>query len=470
MRCITWLSSALILGSLLGASPVVDEEEDAQEDLDKAIRLAERGRYEEAHRRYGKIAAEYPRTRAGRIAARRSTPSAFVYAADLVRNGPSANRVDVVLMGEGYTAGHQKAWDKLAEDVPKYFERQRTFGEYFSYFNFIRANLISAEDGVDGFGRAYDTALGGRVTGTYAGNVGIDRSLVHAMLDQLPEHDGQAIVFVKLGVLGTGGGGVATIGGRSVKTTIHEFGHSFGHLGDEYSTKTHERGRVGTAPNVSDTPDPERLPWKHWLDVRGAKVGASEGASGQARGAWKPTTSGCVMASEEFFCCVCREHLVLRIYSYVDPIDDCAPPAHPLSTKQSLVLGEKKLDLTIRAMQPESHDLEVEWWVLPEAQAPSGASTQREDRYGARRNRIGARSRRGPLPTIEAKRHAATKPDRDGEHTLTLRRTDLDPGRYRVVVRAHDTTKMRGERLPWVLKDEDGLLWSERAWWVEVPE
>jgi hypothetical protein len=31
-----------------------------------------------------------------------------------------------------------------------------------------------------------------------------------------------------------------------------------------------------------------------------------------------------------------------------------------------------------------------------------------------------------------------------------------------------DTTELRGEKFPWVLKDERGLLESERIWWLEV--
>jgi hypothetical protein len=45
---------------------------------------------------------------------------------------------------------------------------------------------------------------------------------------------------------------------------------------------------------------------------------------------------------------------------------------------------------------------------------------------------------------------------------------DLDPGLYRVVCRARDTTEIRGEKTPWVLRDEAGVLESERGWWVQV--
>ena len=46
---------------------------------------------------------------------------------------------------------------------------------------------------------------------------------------------------------------------------------------------------------------------------------------------------------------------------------------------------------------------------------------------------------------------------------------DHEPGLYRVIVRVNDPTKLRSERFAWVLKDEDGVLESERGWWVLVP-
>ena len=140
----------------------IDENEEAAALLAKAEQQAADARYADARRTYERIAERYPETPAAETARRRSQPSAFVGWADILRHGPSANRVDLVLMGEGYTLDHQKAFDKLADDVPRLFERQPTFREYYPYFNFQRANLISADSGVDGFGREYDTALGSR--------------------------------------------------------------------------------------------------------------------------------------------------------------------------------------------------------------------------------------------------------------------------------------------------------------------
>jgi hypothetical protein len=46
---------------------------------------------------------------------------------------------------------------------------------------------------------------------------------------------------------------------------------------------------------------------------------------------------------------------------------------------------------------------------------------------------------------------------------------DLEPGVWRLVCRVKDATLLRGEKFPWVLKDDESLLASERAWWIEVP-
>lgn len=447
----------------LGAAAADDDAEKAQADLETAELRYEQGRYKEAYVAYSRLAKRYPGTAAGRVAAQRSQPSGYLGSTLTVDHGPSANRVDVALMGDGYTLDHQDTFDKLAEDVTPLFERQKTFREYYPYFNFRRFNLVSRDDGVDGFGREEDTALDARTLGTIAGHVGIDKGLVHEMLDLSPAHDDLAIVFVRVGALGTGGGGIATIGGRSAKTTIHEWGHAFARLGDEYAQKTHDRGGVGEAVNVSASEDPEQVPWAHWLAAKVPGVGIYEGAAGQVRDAFKPTSSGCVMESGEFFCPPCREAIVLRIYSIVDPIDGASPEPHPRDATESLLL-EDALEFEVRAMTPAKHQLEATWWVLPESHAPQDPRS-RDKRYARRAN---DRRGRGPLTLIQQSPWAESRGERDGVHTLKLRAKDLEPGRYRVVCRVRDTTQVKGDRHPWVLADENDLLVSERAWWIEV--
>jgi hypothetical protein len=456
------------LAYIVLAALVVDENEEAAVLLAKAEQQAADARYADARRTYARIVERYPDAPAAETARSRSKPSAFVGWAEVVRHGPSENRVDVVFMGEGYTLEHQPAFDKLADDVPALFERQTTFREYYAYFNFLRANLVSADSGVDGFGRDYDTALGARTLETYSGHVGIDQGLVRRVLDELPAHDGQAIVFVRAGVLGTGSAGIAAIGGRCEDTIIHEFGHSFGGLADEYAQETHKRARTRDGTNVSATEDPAQVPWRHWIEAKVPGIGVYEGADGRVRGAWKPTASGCVMESGEFFCDVCREALILRVYSLVDPIDWHRPLTHEINTPISYIMRDEPLVFEVRVMEPASHDLEVRWWIVPEERTPHGTTAEDDERYQA--ETFGDRRDRGPLPTITKKprrtiTHPATK-----HQGLTIRPNDLEPGRYRIICRVRDTTRPRGEKRPWVLSDPRGLLESERGWWLIVRE
>ena len=113
-------------------------------------------------------------------------------------------------------------------------------------------------------------------------------------------------------------------------------------------------------------------------------------------------------------------------------------------------------------MRPEKHALEARWWVLPEGEAPAAPAPP------ANQGPFSDRRARGPLTELTASPTAETRPDRKGVARFKLDTSRLDPGRYRVVCRVLDTTKIRGEKWAWVLADPHGLLESERAWWVTV--
>jgi hypothetical protein len=431
--------------------------------LDRAQLRYTQGKYAEVQRIYRELAKEHADTPAGRIAARRSQPNAFLGYERFIETGPPANRVDIVLMNDGYLIDKQKTWDKLAEDLPRVFERQETFGEYLSYFNFVRCNLVSEDDNVTGFGRTASTALGGHVTGTIQGHVAIEAEKVHAMLSEIPteEHDGLVMAVVRVGAHGTGSPGIACIGSQNSKIAIHEWGHAFALLGDEYAEETHKRTSSQTTPNVSKTDDPKRVPWAHWIEAKARGIGVYEGADGQVRGAWKPKASGCVMQDGEFFCEPCREAVVLSIYAYVDPIESASVADHQEDGPEELQLTDT-LDFELQVMTPASHKLDVDWYVLREGEQPAPPKPLLANAKDRRA--------RGPLAPIAAEPAQSNPADNKGRSEFTLKPSDLDPGRYRIIARVRDTTTFRGEKLPWVLKDDHGVLESERAWWVRVPE
>ncbi len=440
----------------------------AGEMLEQAEALASKGKYQAAWNKYRNIRRRYAETAAGAVAERRvGGSSGYLGWAELERNGPSANRVDVVVMGDGYEISKQDSLDRYAKYVPDLFERHKVFGEYFRYHNFLRANVYSSESGIDGYGRDFDTALGAANTNKRSGgHVSVDRARVMAMLDEMPEHDRLAIVFVRGTAPGTGGGGVATIPGRPESDTlIHEWGHAFAGLGDEYSDDVGYTGDPRSSVNVSNDPNPERVPWRHWIEAKVKGVGVYEGAAGRAKGAFKPTVKGCAMQNGRDFCVVCREALVLRIYSRVDPIDACSPEAQPRQRGgegPEPLRAEGRIEFELTVLRPEKHDIEVRWWVLREEQVPADPRS-RERRYAP-----GDRGRRGPLNPVEAEPAAETRGNNKGLHRFRFDPEDWPPGLYRVIARARDDTKVPGSKYPWVLRDEEGLLESERAWWVVV--
>jgi hypothetical protein len=443
-----------------------DPQEDPREWLARAEELACAGRHEDARAQYKKLARTFPETPEGKRAAARLAPSTLLGSCALVDHGPSSNRVEVVILGDGYELEHQRAFDELAEDVPPIFERVEPFREYWSYLNFVRGVCLSSQGGVDGFGREYDTLLGGYTLATDAGHVGVDTARVLQLLKEIPGSDGVAMVFVKLGVAGSTSGSVAVTGGRNARTAVHEWGHAFGDLGDEYATHTHQRGPVANAVNVSASEEPELVPWRHWLEARHPNVGVYEGANGQPQDAWRPLASGCVMNDGEQFCPVCREALLLRIYSIVDPIEGVSPPAPPPSIREPILLWDAPVEIRVRTMKPATHDLEVSWWVESAAKYPlsgTGADLRPRARPASPDRR--QRGRLREMPERPTKRHGTGK---DALAVLRLSRDDLAPGLYRVTCRVRDRTDVFGEKFPWVLKDELDLLESERVWWLEV--
>lgn len=453
---------SLLLSALALTGPPDPARSPAGQLLDQAEAAAAKGQYARAVALYKQLAKEYAQTEEGQVGERRSQKNAFLGWDWLGQTGPSANRVDVVVMGEGFRLDQMSDYETLAKMVPREFPRTEVFEEYGAYFNFVRAAIVSEDDGVDGSGRDYSTALGAMSSGGIQGQVTVRRDAVHRMLTELPEHDGYAIVLVKNGLLGTGGNGIAAVGGRDPKTLIHEWGHAFANLMDEYSSNTGHRVDVRGGPNVSFVEDEKQVPWAHWLKEHVSGIGVHEGANGRAQGAWKPTNN-CIMDVGLEFCPVCREAIVLQIHRSVDPIDE-ATPEPPATAEGAIVLSaktplreQKPLTFRVKTLRPKTHTLSATWYVLPEDPAhPTTVPRREPDRLA-----------RGPLSKLDAKPKQVGKAN-GGVDAFTFEQEHYAPGLWRVVVRVEDNARVRGERTPWVLKDDGMLLVSERSWWIRI--
>lgn len=447
-----WSLQLFVLLALVPMARTQNPARKAEAEFEKAERAVADAKYGSARSLYQQIAKRYPETAWGKMAALRTQPTAYLGWGDLQRNGESNNRVDVVVMGDGYGFDDQNEFDDVAKSVVDVFRNHKLLGEYFTYHNFVRVNLTSKDQGVTGYGRTKETALGGYVTGTVQGMVAVDADKANSMLGQLPQQDGYAIAIVKAGSMGTGQGGIAAIGGRADDTLVHEWGHAFGGLSDEYSTFTGHRGSPRNTINVSVSEDEKAAPWRHFIEAGVPGVGTYRGADGRIKGAWKPTSGGCTMENGVQFCPVCREAMVLQIHRRVDPIEHHAPA----TCKKDAAMPGDEFKFTVTVMQPKTHAVKVRWHVLPEKDAIEPTTDER----------LPDRSRRGPMRKVADAGEATVGVG--GTHTFRVFAKRLQPGRHQVVCRVLDDATPSGQQWPWVLKDDLQLLQSERAWWIVV--
>ncbi len=462
-RGLLLLSIAALLSPFLQAQS--SKEQGAAKALAKAEGLAAKARYSAARAAYRRIVKRYAGTKAAKVAARRSKPNAYLGSAELVHNGPSENRIDVAIMGDGDTLRYQRSFDSIARVVPRLFARNRTLGEYYRYFNFRRLNVLSKETGIDGLGREADTAMGAFLKDEKLGHIDVDRGRVATFLRESPVQDGLSIVFVRAGSFGFGVDGTAVVGGRNDKQVLHEWGHAFAGLADEHADPLRPRVMQDHPPNVSFSPDPNKAPWKRWLDRGVPGIGLYQGADGRVRGAWKPSSGGCIEDNADFYCPICREALVLRIYDLVDPIDSVSPRAYESSEKQVLSGAPKKalvirdrMEFRVATLAPKTHALEVTWWLFPKKLAP---------RLTEGVPNPGPRTTRGPLTKLEG-RPLATDRKKGPKHRFLLDGRRLSQGHYKLICVVRDPCLIRGSKTPWVLTDKHQVLESRRAWLIEV--
>jgi hypothetical protein len=143
----------------------------------------------------------------------------------------------------------------------------------------------------------------------------------------------------------------------AVEIALHEFGHSFADLADEYDTggPTTYTGPEPAAPNVSihDAANMSSLEtkWHLWLDE--ANVDTFEGAMYSKNGIYRPTDDSKMRSLDRPFEQVNTEQFVLSAYETVRPIDSATPPGtYPPDT-----------EFFVDPVDPTTHNLDVQWFL-----------------------------------------------------------------------------------------------------------
>jgi hypothetical protein len=198
----------------------------------------------------------------------------------IFENGPPESRIDLLILGDGYTAEQLPAFHEDARLLVEVLFSTTPFRERRKDFN-VRAIDTPAED--SGVSRPSDGVYRRTALGATYDIFGSERYVLTCDNTALRETAAQApYEFVEILVNGEkyGGGGIynlmATSSTRSGSTPyvfVHEFGHHFAALADEYYTSDVAYDTTTPIvepwePNITALLDPSALKWKDLVDAK----------------------------------------------------------------------------------------------------------------------------------------------------------------------------------------------------------
>jgi hypothetical protein len=192
---------------------------------------------------------------------------------DLHVSGDPARKVDVVVLGDGYSAAEADKFEADARRLTTAFLRYEPFRSRADDFNFRGIAPPAAESGVN---RPSNGTFRFSPSGTTYDAFRAERYVLafdNLGLRQILQHVPYEFVIVLANSATYGGGGIyglystaAADSGWSEYLVVHEFGHHFAALADEYYTSdavyeaTDERPEPWE-PNVTALHDPTHLKW-----------------------------------------------------------------------------------------------------------------------------------------------------------------------------------------------------------------
>lgn len=194
----------------------------------------------------------------------------------VIENGPPANKVDLLLMGDGYTAAEMEKWRRDAQRAADVLFAVSPFRERRADFNVWAVDTPALESGVarpsDGLWRRSPLRASYDAFGSERYVLTFDNKRLREAAAAAPYE----FIVILVNDCKYGGGGIfnlyATLAAGSAFAPyllVHEFGHSFAGLADEYYTSDVAYESTSARlepwePNV--TADPRGSKWKDLAD------------------------------------------------------------------------------------------------------------------------------------------------------------------------------------------------------------
>lgn len=214
----------------------------------------------------------------------KETPQTDDYVFEVKKSGPPAEKVDVVFLAEGYGAEEK---EKFVNDVKRFsgylfdVEPYKSSQEKFNIYGIFRP---SAENGTD---EPRQKIYRNTVLKSSFNAFDTDRYLLTEegfLLREIAAAAPYDAIVILVNSKRYGGGGIyndyciTTVDNQASKSVfLHEFGHSFAGLADEYYTSDvaynefYPKGVEPLEPNITALLDPDNLKWKDLLSP-GVKI------------------------------------------------------------------------------------------------------------------------------------------------------------------------------------------------------
>ena len=308
----------------------------------------------------------------------RSTARSGLNVWTILENGPCSEKVDLLIMGDGYRAEESEKFHADAKRLSDVLFSTHPFDKRKKDFNVRAIDIVSQDSGIsDPRGGSWkNTALSLTFNA-----LDLDRYVLTFAEKDIRDYAAAApydFILLLFNDSKYGGGGIFNLwmtcssdAARAPYVFVHEFGHLFAGLADEYysSDVAYENFESEPVepwePNVTALKDPENLKWKNLVepstplptpwskqkydsiysgqsegrdnseklsssekktrllslvesDPWAGKVGAFEGAAYRSSGMYRPELA-CTMFStqtEEGFCRVCRQAIERMIDLY----------------------------------------------------------------------------------------------------------------------------------------------------------
>ncbi|MER5459893.1 M64 family metallopeptidase [Streptomyces sp. NPDC002668] len=303
----------------------------------------------------------------------------------LMDNGSTADRLDIVVVGDGYTAAeldrfHTDAREKWAEVAAV-----EPYTTYQGLFNVWAVDAVSNQSGVSGDPGpeiVRDTALGSYFwCDDIERLLCVDQDKVDGYVAKAPEADlvlvlansakyGGAGYNEPSGTLGYEGISTASAGNeKSGQVAIHETGHSLGKLADEYYYPGYPGYEEYTGPEPAESNisalaagdmSGQRAKWHRWLGEEspdGGSVGTYEGGGYYVTGLYRPTDNSLMRSLGKPFNLPGIEAMIAGFYRHANVVTAVTP------TDRTLRLTDTAKAAVPRLRGADGRQLRIRWYL-----------------------------------------------------------------------------------------------------------